>query len=376
MGAVTGHGIGAARLFSALLEGVSAIGPVTRFPVEGLCSDLAVECPPDAELIPALSGLEGFRPVDRATRLLLAAAADALCLGEMVPSARRGAIVATAKGAFELLESANSDIDLLGAPARSLARATGARGPTFGISAACASGAAALGEALALIESGLCDEVLVGGTEALHGFVYRGFHALRALSSRPAMPFDAARSGLTLGEGAAVLLVESFASAARSGRAPLAILEGFASCNDSFDLVSPEPGGRGLLGASRMALANARVVANEIGLYQAHGTATVQNDRMEARVIGTLFEGCEVAVTAIKGSVGHTLGAAAALEAVVGALILQTRTIPPVANLSRRDPQAAVPAVMGGPQPLTRGHILLGSAGFGGINAAIVLRGA
>jgi 3-oxoacyl-[acyl-carrier-protein] synthase II len=373
LGAVTGHGIGAGRLFSALLQGASAVGPVTRFPVEGLCSDIAVECPPDAELVAAFSGLSPVRPEDRATRLLLAAAADAFRGRDFAPSRRRGAIVATTKGAFELLERPGGEKDLLGSPARSLARATGACGPTFGLSAACASGAAALGEALALIESGLCDEVVVGGVDALHGFVYRGFHALRALSPRPAMPFDASRSGLTLGEGAAVLLVESSTSAARSGRDPLAVLEAFASCNDCFDQVSPEPGGRGLLTASRRALASAHVAAEEVGVYQAHGTGTVQNDRMEARVVGALFDGCPVSVTAIKGSIGHTLGAAAALEAVVGTFILQTRTVPPVANLSRPDPRAAVPAVLGEPQLLGRGRLLLGSAGFGGINSAIVL---
>ena len=376
VGAVTGHGIGCAKLFSALLRGDTAIRSVSRFPVDGLCSTLAAEAPADEELEAASSGLHQGPSEDRATRLLLAAAAEALEGRELEPSPRRGVIVGTTKGAFERLGRRTGSDDLLGAPARALARAAHARGPTLGISAACASGAAALGEALALIEDGVCDEILVGGTEALHAFVYRGFHALRALSPRPAMPFDAARSGLSLGEGAAVLVIESIAHARRHGRRPIAVLEGFGASSDAHDQVAPEPGGRGLLAASRMALASAGVTASDVDGYHAHGTGTVQNDRMEATVFAGLFSGREVTVSAIKGSLGHTLGAAGALDALVCALMLRARTVPPVTNLRTLDPLAHVPAAIGRPKPLTGNRILVASAGFGGINAALVLRAA
>lgn len=376
VGAVTGHGIGCAKLFSALLRGDTAIRPVSRFPVDGLCSTLAAEAPADEDLEAASSRLHRGRPEDRASHLLLAAAAEALEGRELAASPRRGVIVGTTKGAFERLGSRTGSDDLLGAPARVLARAAHAGGPTLGISAACASGAAALGEALALIEDGVCDEILVGGTEALHAFVYRGFHALRALSPRPAMPFDGARSGLSLGEGAAVLIIESIAHARRHRRRPIAVLEGFGASSDAHDQVAPEPGGRGLLAACRMALASAGVTANEVDGYHAHGTGTVQNDRMEAMVFAGLFSGRAVTVSAIKGSLGHTLGAAGALDALVCALILRAGTVPPVTNLRTLDPRTPVPAVIGGPKPLTGSRILMASAGFGGINAALVLRAA
>ncbi|MGZ5959118.1 MAG: beta-ketoacyl synthase N-terminal-like domain-containing protein [Myxococcaceae bacterium] len=374
MGAVTGHGIGCAKLFSALLRGDTAIRSVSRFPVDGLCSTLAAEGPADADLEAASSGLHRGRAEDRASRLLLAAAAEALEGRELEASPRRGVIVGTTKGAFELLGRGTESDDLLGAPARALAGAALARGPTLGISAACSSGAAALGEALALIEDGVCDEILVGGTEALHAFVYRGFHALRALSPRPAMPFDAARSGLSLGEGAAVLIIESIAHARRRGRRPIAVLEGFGASSDAHGQVAPEPGGRGLLAASQMALASAGVTADEVDGYHAHGTGTVQNDRMEATVCAGLFSGRAVTVSAIKGSLGHTLGAAGALDALVCALMLRSGTVPPVTNLRTLDPRAPVPAVIGGPKPLTGNRIRVASAGVGGINAALVLR--
>jgi 3-oxoacyl-[acyl-carrier-protein] synthase II len=376
IGAVTGHGLGSARLFAALLEGQSAIRPVTRFSVQGLCSNLAAEAPDDAALDDAASALGAARVDDRASRLLLAAAAEALAGRELEPSARRGVVVGTTKGAFEHLGRSPGSDDLLGAPARALARAVRARGPSFATSAACASGAVALGEALGLIEDGHCDEVLVGGTEALHSFVYRGFHALRALSPRPAMPFDVERSGLSLGEGAAVLVLESLSHAQAHGRRPIAVVESFGSGTDGYDQLAPEPGGRGLIAASRRALARAGVNPEEVGGYHAHGTGTIQNDRMEAAAFAALFSGRDVTVSAIKGSLGHTLGAAGALDVAVCALMLQLRTVPPVTNLRVLDPLAQLPVAIGAPCPLKGDRLLVASAGFGGINAAIVLRAA
>jgi 3-oxoacyl-(acyl-carrier-protein) synthase len=356
-----------------LLEGRSAIRPVTRFPVDGLCSNLAAEAPGDEELEQASSSLVAARPDDRASRLLLAAAAEALAARELDPSPRRGVVVGTTKGAFEHLGRAPGSDDLLGAPARALARGARAGGPCFSTSAACTSSAVALGEALGLIEDGICDEVLVGGTEALHAFVYRGFHALRALSPRPAMPFDVERAGLSLGEGAAVLVLESISHARANGRRPIAVVEGFGSSCDGYDQVAPEPGGRGLLDACRRALRTAGVTEEHVGGYQAHGTGTIQNDRMEAAAFAALFSGRDVPVSAIKGSLGHTLGAAAALDVAVCALMLERGTVPPVTNLKTVDPRAYLPATIGVPCPLKGNRLLVASAGFGGINAALVL---
>ena len=373
VGTVTGHGLGRERLFAALLEGRSAIGPLTRFPADGLCSNLAAEAPADEELERAASTLCAVRPEDRASRLLLAAAAEALVGRELTPSPRRGVVVGTTKGAFEYLGRSSGSADLLEAPARALALATEARGPTFATSAACTSSAVALGEALGLIEDDICDEVIVGGTEALHAFVYRGFHALRALSSRPAMPFDVERSGLSLGEGAAVLVLESLCHARTNGRRPLAVIEGFGSSSDAYDQVAPEPGGRGLLAASLRALTAAGLTAEDVGGYHAHGTGTVQNDRMEAAAFAALFSGRDVVVSAIKGSLGHTLGAGGALDVAVCALMLDRGTVPPITNLKAIDPLAQMPAVIGKPCRLKGDRLLVGSAGFGGINAALVL---
>lgn len=379
VGAVTGHGLGCGRLLEAVLAGRTAIRNVSRFSCEGLCSSLAAEAPGDAELVEAAAGLGQAPAADRSSRLLLAAASEALRGKGRPPSRRRAVLVGTTKGALELalerwaLGEVPGD-DILGAPARALALATGAQGPVLTLSAACASSAVALGEALALIEDGTCDEAIVGGTEALHAFVYRGFHSLKAISPTPAAPFDAGRSGLSLGEGAAVLVLESLEHADREWRAPIAIIEGFGSSTDGFDQLAPEPTGSGLVRACRRAMDRAGIDAKAVDRYHAHGTATVHNDRMEAMAHAALFTGRSVPVCAAKGSIGHTLGAAGALDVAICALTLRQRILPPVANLKELDALARIPAVIGTARPDGGKSALVVSAGFGGINAALLLR--
>jgi 3-oxoacyl-(acyl-carrier-protein) synthase len=379
IGAVSGFGLGLETMIAALLEGRTAIRPVTRFSTAGLCSTLASEAPEDAALVAAAAELRQPPAPDRASRLLLAALADALQGRVLEPTRRRGVVVGTTKGS---LDRAVADWergvipagDLLGGPARTLAAATFARGPVYTTGAACASSAVALGEALALVEDGSCDEVLVGGTEALHPFIYQGFHALKALSPEPAAPFDAGRAGLSLGEGAAVLVVESLAHARSHGRTPVALIEGFGTAVDGFDQTAPDPSGAGLLAACHRALAHAGVKPHQVDRYHAHGTATLQNDRMEAVVHASLFARLPVPVCAIKGALGHTLGAAAALDIAVCAQTLGRQFLPPVVNLRRVDAAATVPAVIGAARPSPGRLALVANAGFGGINTAVVLR--
>ena len=212
------------------------------------------------------------------------------------------------------------------APARALARAAGARGPTFATSAACASSAVARRRGAGAHRG----RSLRRGDRGRD----RGAPCLRLPGiSRAASALHATgdalrrrRAGLSLGEGAAVLVLESLSHARAHGRRPIArASRGSGASTDGYDQVAPEPGGRGLIAASRRALARAGVPAEEVGGYHAHGTGTIQNDRMEAAVFAALFSGRDVTVSAIKGSVGHTLGAAGALDVAVCALMLQRR---------------------------------------------------
>lgn len=379
VGVVTGFGVGLEQSVNALLRGECAIRPVTRFPTAGLCSSVASEAPEDAALVAAASEYSPAPATDRASRLLLAAFADAAQGRILEPTTRRGVVVGTTKGALERAAPAWQRgvipaEDFLGSPARALASASKSRGPVFTMGAACASSAVALGEALMLINEGACDEVLVGGTEALHPFLYEGFHALKALSAVAAKPFDAARNGLSLGEGAGVLFVESLAHAQRHGRIPLVLVEGFGSAVLGMDQTTPDPAGLGLLAACRRALTNAEVAAETIDRYHAHGTGTVQNDAMEAAVHRSLFGSRPVPVCAIKGAIGHTLGASGALDIATCAETLRREVLPPIVNLLQLDASARVPAVMGSARRSTGTLALVASAGFGGINTALVLR--
>ncbi len=378
IGAVTGHGFGARAYFDALLEGRSAIAPITRFSTEPFCSQLGAEAPADERLLAALPS-SWAPPVDRASRLLLAAAAEAFVGRSCAESVRRGIVVGTTKGAFELSLDAwkrgePAPLDPVGHPAALLARAVGARGPVRTIGAACASSTLAFAEALCLLEDGSCDEVVVGGVEALHPFVYAGFHALKALSAQPARPFDAARTGLSLGEGAAVLVLERARGVPDVARRALGWVDGCGASVDSHDQTAPDPAGLGLLRASREALRRANLVAQKVGHYQAHGTATAQNDRMEAAHCRALFQERTVPLCAAKGSIGHTLGAAGALDVLAALLALNSGWLPPVTGLRQQDPTLDVDAVQGKPRRHGHAHALVATAGFGGLNAAVLVR--
>ena len=221
-----------------------------------------------------------------------------------------------------------------GALSRDLAERHGARGPVSTVSVACASGAAAVGLAAEWIREGRATRVLAGGADAISPFVFSGFDALRALSTTVARPFDVARDGLTLGEGAGFLLLEEEDQARRRGAAILARVTGYGSGSDAHHMTRPDPEGRGLRRAVETALLQAGRAASDVDFVSAHGTGTTFNDAMEeaalAHVLGAKAR--LVPVNGIKGAIGHTLGAAGALEAVLSALVLARQRVPPTAG--------------------------------------------
>ena len=219
--------------------------------------------------------------------------------------------------------------------------------------------------------------VLAGGADALSAFVFSGFDALRALSPTAARPFDAARDGLTLGEGAAFLLLEDEETAVRRGATVLAWLTGYGSAADAFHVTRPRPDGAGVARAARAALASAGRADSDVGFVSAHGTGTVFNDAMEeaalAHVLGP--RAGSVPVHGLKGAIGHTLGAAGALEAVLCALVLAAETVPPTAGHRTSREGSPLLVVSGGPiRPAGRVDVALStSAAFSGTNAALVM---
>ncbi|MBD3243654.1 MAG: hypothetical protein GF331_23895 [Chitinivibrionales bacterium] len=236
------------------------------------------------------------------------------------------------------------------------------------ISNACASGAIALGLAAELLSYGAYDRAVVFGYDSLSRFVTTGFHALGALSPSVARPFDADRDGLTLGEGAAVGVL-----ARREPQPGDIVLAGAASSNDANHRTGPSRTGEGLYRAAAAALRDAGVAPDTVGGVKCHGTATVYNDAMEAKALTTLFGSKYPPCVSLKGALGHTSGGGSLLETLLAAEFLKRRTLPPTAGFRQLGVDEPLP-VSTAPQPLRDPSVLCLSAGFGGVNAALLLR--
>jgi 3-oxoacyl-[acyl-carrier-protein] synthase II len=373
-GVVTPIGGDLDAFWSGLLTGSDGISTIERFPV----ADLKVPRGGEIKKLPD-------RTADvacRASRLLAAAADDLLARAPLdVDPARVAVVVGTALGGVEELDLALADPEdrrhargaLYDAPAHALAARLGAGGPVLTISTACASGATALGLGADLLRAGTVDRVVAGGYDILCRFVMRGFDALRSLTRERVRPFDRRRSGLLLGEAAALVLM------AREGEAPAGLgrLLGHASAADGVHISAPDPEGRGLALAVRHAMAEAGVPADALDLVSAHGTATALNDRVESRVIRAVLgtRGATVPVHAIKGGLGHTMGAAATLEAIACLLASRHGVIPHTLGCEEADPECGLDIVAGTPRTAAVRVSLSTSLGFGGCNAALVLEG-
>ena len=243
------------------------------------------------------------------------------------------------------------------------------------ISNACASGACAIGQAWELLRSGAAEKVFAGGYDVLSQLVFSGFNALQALSPTRCRPFDKHRDGLAVGEGAAMLALETIESAQRRGAEILAEIIGYATTIDRHHLTQPHPEGSAAFAAMSQACAAARVTPAEIDYVNAHGTGTPLNDSAEAAAINR-WAGARVAtlpVSSTKASVGHLLGGAGAVEAVVGLMALRGQWLPPELALETPDPGCKFPIVTK-PQDAPVNTVLSNSFGFGGINATLILR--
>jgi 3-oxoacyl-[acyl-carrier-protein] synthase II len=265
-----------------------------------------------------------------------------------------------------------------------VAIAFGPLGPNFATVSACATGAHAIGEAWETIRRGDAEVMLAGGTEAaIHEAVVGGFASMKALSTRnddPAgasRPFDEGRDGFVIGEGAAILVLEALDHAQERGAEPLAELVGYGATADASHITLPAPGGIGAVRAARRALVKAGIEPSAIDHVNAHATSTPEGDRAELQAIRSILgdHAPRVAVTANKSMLGHTLGAAGALEAVASVLALRTGIIPPTVNLAEPDPAGAGLDLTPGRAVRRDPKVALSNSfGFGGQNAALVFR--
>jgi 3-oxoacyl-(acyl-carrier-protein) synthase len=295
-----------------------------------------------------------------------------------VPAARRGFVLSTTKANVEALDklvrrepvSAVAQRQMQPAfLAADLAAAFDCRGPVQCVSAACISGLSALQQGTALIRRGLADVVFVAGVDLISQFVLSGFNSLKSLDPEGCRPFDKSRVGLSLGEGAAAIIL----ARRELLSAPAILLTGCGTSNDANHLTGPSRDGSGLALAVHRALAKAQIAPDQIDYVNAHGTGTPYNDAMESLALRSLFSERVPPFSSSKGIFGHTLGAAGVLETALCVAAMQNKMLPGTPRLRERDPFAP-DSLLTEPCPATKLDCILKiNCGFGGTNAALVL---
>jgi 3-oxoacyl-[acyl-carrier-protein] synthase II len=371
--------------------GRTAFRPVTVFDVARQRVKTAAEVAMPARLPQSkLSEREEGR-LDRAAKLLLLAAHQAWLQATWTPRENLPVVLGTTSGGMSMGEAffrqAIQQPHLKhGQPTRvleyqaqsqalALAKAFGFGGPVTIIGNACAAGANAIGHAWQLLRYGHAECVLAGGYDALSQLVFAGFDSLHALSPTRCRPFDAERDGLALGEGAAMFALETLAHARRRGASILGELVGYGAATDVHHLTQPHPQGAAAWDAMRAACESAGLRPDQIGYVNAHGTGTPLNDSAEAVAINRWADGhaATLPVSSTKASIGHLLGAAGAVEALVCLMALREQWLPPTVTLQRRDPLCSFPVVQK-PTEAKFEYAMSNSFGFGGANASLVLR--
>jgi 3-oxoacyl-[acyl-carrier-protein] synthase II len=374
-GVVSPLGVGVRAFWEGLVAGRSAVAPIGRFPADDLEPRTAAEVRDLVSADPDRAGVFALRAAAEAC-------ADAGLETRAVDRGRLGVALGTTLGGMQIFERWVGDDGAppamlervpYYAPAVRLARSVACQGPVATPQLACASSTHAIALAAGWVRAGRADVVLAGGTDLLCRFVVAGFNCLRATAD-VARPFDSARRGLVLGEGAAILVIEDAAHAARRGARVHARVLGVGAAGDAVHMTAPDREGAGAARAMEGALADAGLAPDAVEFVSAHGTGTPYNDAMEAVAIGRVLGRRRVPVNSIKGAIGHTLGAAGAFEAVMSVLVLAEGVIPPTAGLATVDPAcAALDLVHGDARRVPARVALSTSSGFAGTNAALVL---
>jgi 3-oxoacyl-[acyl-carrier-protein] synthase II len=384
-GVISPLGAGLAATLAALREARDCVSPVTRFSVEQCRCSTAGQVA-DEWLTDGIPNDRKSRRLHRASRMMIGALAELL---EQAPDFRPElTVVGTTSGGMSFGEHYYRALQLLGTravgspawianyppqkPAVDALEACGLTSPCQVIANACASGTNAIGHAFECIRSGRYNRVLTGGYDAISELVFVGFDSLQAATPDKCRPFDGARSGLVLGEGAALLALENFAQAEARGAEILAEISGYGISTDNHHLTQPNPSGIGPRQAMERALRSAALAPETIDYINAHGTATPFNDAAEGRAIVELFG--RVPVSSTKGMLGHSLGAAGAIEAVLTILALQNEFLPANINFRVSDVGLDLDIVANKVRPAAPAAALSNSFGFGGANASIVIQ--
>ncbi len=270
------------------------------------------------------------------------------------------------------------------APSVQVSLILGAKGMSYSPSSACSSGSDAIGQAYEAIKAGDAKVMIAGGAEApVVPLIVAAFNSLHALSTNnngvqaACRPFDAKRDGFVLGEGAAIMVIEDASYAAERGAPILAEIVGYSATSDAFHLTQPSPDGEGAARALRLALKRANFSPSDIDYINAHGTATLLNDRTETRAIKSVFNGGDayrIPISATKSMIGHLIGAAGSIEAAICILAINHGIVPPTINLTHPDPECDLDYVPNVARPVKVKTAMSNSFGFGGHNSVLIFR--
>lgn len=400
MGAVSPLGLDVPTLWQEVVAAQSGIGPITLFDSAGLDTRFAGEVK-DFDATRYMDRKEARR-TDRYVQLAVAASREALSAADLTitpeNSAEIGVFMSSGIGGIETL-AAQFEVLRTKGPGRvspflvpamitnmaagMVSILTGARGPNMCTTSACASGAHAIGEAAETIRRGWAKAIITGGAEApITAIGVAAFASARAISTRnetpesASRPFDAARDGFVLSEGAAALVLEDLEFALSRGAPILAEVVGYGSAADAYHITQPPEGGEGAARAMRLALKHGGIAPGAVDYINAHGTSTPAGDVAETEAIKAVFgeRAGSLPVSSSKSQFGHLLGAAGALEAVVSILALQHNMLPPTINLHQPDPRCDLDYVPNAARPARIDTVMSNSFGFGGHNVALVFR--
>jgi len=396
--------------FESCLEGKSSLGTVTRFDASAYPCSIASEVPLSLfDPSDYYTNPKNMKTNDRFTHFAVAAARNALKdagvgdTPETLPNPDRvGVMVGTAFGGVETFETETLKLAqkpdrpkvspftipaLLGNTASGvIGIETGARGPNYGVTSACASGTHAIGEAFGMLQDGNADMMIAGGTEAtITPLIFAGFCSMKAMATQwnddptsGSRPFDADRGGFVMGEGAGVILLETLESAKARGAKIYCECVGYGATCDAHHITTPAPEGKGLAACMEMALAQSGIDKTEVKYINAHGTSTAYNDKFETMAIKTVFgehaTSKKLVVSSTKCVTGHTLGAAGGIEAVIAAKSIFHNVVPPTINYSTPDPDCDLDYVPNVKREMQVDAAMSTNLGFGGHNAAIIFK--
>ena len=400
LGAISPLGNDVASLWDGIRHGRSAVAPVTAFDTAQFETHIAAE-------------VKGFDPLhfmekkearrtDRFVQFAIAATKEALCDAGFTitpTNAERVAVgIGTGVGGIGMLSDEVLTLHTKGARRISpffisailpdsasgqVAITYGAKGNNIAVTAACATGGTALGEAMAVLQRGDADVVITGSSEAaLVPICFAGFNIMKAMSTRndeptkASRPFDKNRDGFVVGEGAGILILETETHARARGAKIYGELVGYGMTADANHMVQPSDGGEGMARAMKVAMRHARLTPKDVHYVNAHGTSTPLNDKTETLAIKNAFgEGAyDVPISSTKSMIGHCFGAAGALEAIITLKAMQDSLLPPTINLDTRDPECDLDYVPNVARAQRIDVAMSNAMGLGGHNSCVIFK--